>query len=353
MTSNIMNENEEPMVAVRTDSGNGEAWHSMGSFAGAQSAIEASDKFSAGIPIFVKEPNYFKNSDGEFVPTGDNVILRLPMKNKPEHLPMGHCTDRYTIVQAEEIFRAFDEKVSQPIETLGFIGEGEKAFLTWEMPRSVVVGGKDEVKMFGTVLAGFDAKVSLSLSLISFRTLCENTFNMSQEIIRKSKSDGKSEGRVWVGRHNSPNILRDLSAWMGHVQKDAEKQLALAESLFNKLNSTPVDNKNVLKSLIEQIYPSPAPLGFYPDELRSEREEKIQKEAEKAEADRLAIEALFGGGDKTTNGATAWDLFNNVTFYENHVRLSKKDTANSIVFGNRSKQMNFAMSVLNDYAKNV
>jgi len=144
-----------------------------------------------------------------------------------------------------------------------------------------------------------------------------------------------------------------LSAWMGHVQRENEKQTVLAESLFNKLASTPVDNKNVLKSLIEQIYPSPAPLGFFPDELRSEKEDKIQKEVEKMEADRIAVEGLFSGGDKTTNGATAWDLFNNVTFYENHVRLSKKDTANSIVFGNRSKQMNFAMAVLNDYAQNV
>lgn len=352
MTSNIMDETNSPMVMVRTDSGQGEAWHVMGSFIGNKTAKEGMDTFADGVPVFEKQPTYFVNDEGAHELTGDFAILRKPVKNDLKTRVMGYCTDKYNIVQPWDITKAFDAEVKQPVETLGFIGKGEKAFLTWTMPRSIIVGGSDEVKTFGTIMAGFDGKVSISLSLLCFRTLCENTFNMAQSVIKSKKSDGTSEGRLWVGRHNSPNILRDLSAWMGHVQMSAEAQLAMTENLFNKLDSTPVDDKNVLKSLIEAIYPLPAELGFYPESIRQERQDKLDKEISKADADRVAIEMLFGGGDKTTQGNTAWDLFNNVTYYENHVRLSKKDTASSICFGNRSDQMNDALLVLADYAKN-
>jgi hypothetical protein len=351
MSENTMKVDGQSYVAVRTDSGNGEAWHKLGSFEGAQSAIEASDKFKGGIPVFEKEATFVK-IDGQFVPTENFAIVRLPMKHDPEIKIIGDgLSERYNIVQPTEIFQAFDERVKQPIETLGFIGDGEKAFVTWAMPRSIIVAGVDEVKLFGTILAGFNGKVSLSLSLIAFRTLCENTFNAAMEILRTTKSDGKSQGRVWVGHHNSPNILRDLGAWMGHVQKNAEEQVVLAENLFGKLASTPVDDKNVLKSLIEACYPAPEPIGFFPDELRSEKQEKIDDMIAKAEADRVAIEGLFNGGDKTTKSNNLWDLFNNTTYYENHVRLSKKDTANSIVFGARASQMNDNVLVLANYAE--
>jgi len=339
-------------LAIREDK-NGQAWHKLGGFSGEKSAILAMESFSDGIPVFKKEPTFFLSEENEYEQTGDFAIIRLPVKDDNYTRVIGYCTKGYHVVQAEDIGKAFDEKVGKPIETIGFLGKGERMFLTWEMPKSIMVGGKDEVKLFGTVLAGFDAKVAISLSLLSWRVVCENTFNMANNFNRANKRGKKNnlgESSVWVGRHNSPNILRDLSAWMGHVQNESEAQMGLAENLFNKLQATPVDSAKVLRSLIEQIYPTPAELGSYPAELRAKKEEELSKKFEKAIEDQRQIEYLFGGGDKTTSGATAWDLFNNVSFYENHLRESKKDTSNSIMFGNRSTQMNYAMAVLNDFS---
>ena len=339
-------------LAIREDL-NGQAWHKLGGFSGEQTAIGTMDKFSDGIPVFEKTETFFFNDEKNYVPTGDFAIIRKPVVDDPAHRVIGYCTKNYHIVQAEDIAVAFDEKVKQPIETLGFLGKGERMFITWNMPRSIIVGGTDEVKLFGTILAGFDAKVAVSLSLLSFRVVCENTFNMAQNVVKEGKkNENEKEGRVWVGRHNSPNILRDLSAWMSHIQMEAETQVGLAENWFNKLQATPIDDKNVLKSLIEKIYPTPAPLGSYPAELRKEKEEKIQKAFEKAETDQKEIERLFSG-DGIAIDATAWGLFNATSEYENHIRESKKDTANSIVFGNRSKQMNDAFSILTNYAMAV
>lgn len=343
-------------LAIREDI-NGAAWHQLGGFVGEQTAIATLDTFTDGVPYFVKRESFYRSENGKkFIRDEDYALVRMPIKDDPKEHKVGSCGKDYNIVQPFDIATAFDEKVKRPIETLGFLSHGEKMFLTWEMPRSVIVGGTDEVKLFGTILAGFDARVAISLSTLSFRVVCRNTFNMAQNVVKYGK-EGSSQkaGRIWVGRHNSPNILRDLSAWMGHIQKDAERQVSLAENFFGKLAATPVDNKNVLKSLVEAIYPDPKQVGNVPDELLGEKMKVFDKKEEKVARDRDAVLSLFAGGDSTTNGATAWDLFNNVTFYENHVRDSKKDENNSIVFGNRNKQMNDAFAVLvgyaNDYAE--
>jgi hypothetical protein len=351
MPADIMENDGENLVLVATDTGEGQAWHNLGNFVGNKTAVEAISTFKGGVPEFEKAETFFYD-EGELSPTGEFMIVRKPMKAGEKKTPMGNCKKGYHIVQPKDIAIAFDERVGKSIETLGFLGKGDRMFTTWAMPRSIFVGGTDEVKMYGTLIAGFDGKVSLSLSLMDFRVVCRNTSGRAEGIIKTTKSDGQSVGAIWVGRHNSPNIYRDMCAWMGHLQKTAEEMVAMRENLFNKLFATPVDNQNVLKSLVEQIYPKAETLGFYPDELRTEKEEKLEVQRVKAEVDQQAIIALFGGGDKTTQGNTAWDLFNNVTYYENHVRKSKKDTASSICFGNRSDTMNDALVVLADYSQN-
>ncbi len=339
-------------IAVREDL-NGAAWHKLGGFNGEQTAIGTIEKFSDGVPVFEKVPTFIPSEEeGKYEADGDFAIVRLPTKDEPKRIKVGNCTKIYNIVQPTDIAKIFDENVAQPIETLGFLNHGEKMFTTWSMPKSEIVVGKDDVvKLFGTVLAGFDAKVSVSLSLLTFRVVCENTFNAAIGVIDNKQSDGKSEGRIWMGRHNSPNILRDLSSWMKHVQSTAEREVSILENLFNKMQATPVDDKNVLKSLIEQIYPDSKKLPeYYPQDLRSEKEKAIEKEQAKIETDRIAIEGLFGGQGIAID-ATAWGLFNCISEYECHHRLSKKDKNSSIVFGGRSKTMNDAFGVLNDFVQ--
>ena len=340
-------------LAIREDL-NGPAWHKLGGFDGEQTAQGTMEKFSDGIPTYQKR-KVFVEWDNGFSPTSDFAIVRSETKDDPQRLVIGYCGKAYNIVQPEDIGVAFDECVKRPIETLGILSAGRKMFVTWQLQKSkIIVGKDDEVNMFGSLMAGFDAKVAISLGILNFRVVCNNTFQMAQNIVMKGeKSENGSAGRVWVGHHNSKNILRDLRAWMKHVEQESEKRAGLAESLFNRLAITPVNKESVLKSIIAQMYPMPnVNLDSIPVELREEKEQKIVAEVEKVTEDRTLIEELFWGKDKTTNGVSAWDLFNNTTFYENHVRNSKKSPYNSIVFGNRSKQMNESLSVLADYSYN-
>lgn len=341
-------------ISVRTDT-NGEAWHGLGGFTGAQTACETMDRYADGIPHYEKRSLFMADDDGKMIDTETFGLVRCATKDSPSSL-IGNCAAEYNLVQPIDLAQAFDANVRQPIETLGFLSDGKYMFFTWELPKSrIVVGKDDESKVFGTVMAGFDAKVAVSLSTLFFRVVCKNTFNMAQAVLRNGdgKEDGKARGRVWVGHHNSRNIIRDLSAWMKHVQQDAEKDASLAESMFNRLLATPVKSEAVLENLLLQLYPDPKPVpDYYPAELRGEKQELVDIGRAKAEVDRNYIRSLFNGDDKTApEGENAWKLFNNVTYYENHVRPSKKDTANSIVFGNRSRTMNAAMKTLIDFSR--
>lgn len=326
------------------------AWHSVGiQNKQDQSAIETFGLFQNGIPEFEKWPDFAYNGK-DYVSTSDFRLVRKPTLDDNQDRFIGFCGKGYRIVQPTDIALAFDQNVKQPVETLGFLSKGEKMFITWQKKDSDFVVVKDDVvKCYFTVLAGFDAKVSISLSLMDFRVVCGNTFSMAENIVKNSKNseNGKS-GRIWVGHHNSPNILRDLSAWMGHVEKTAEEQSILAQSLFKKMAQSPVDSEKTLANILFKVYPDPEPLPeSYPDSLRSEKQEKIDKEAEFAERDRAEVARLFSG-DGIGIDATAWGLFNAFTEAENY-RDSKKDGTVSLLFGARAKTMNSAAMIINDW----
>src|SRR5574337_473961 len=186
-------------LSIRTDV-NGPAWHNLGGFVGEKSALEAADEYKGGIPVFEKQATYIQQN-GQYELTGDFALVRLPTLDDPKNRLVGYCTKNYHIVQPTDILKSFDENVKRPIETLWFLSRGERMFTTWEMPKSsFVVGKDDEVKLFGTVLAGFDAKVAISLSLLTFRVVCANTFAMAQaEVDNGKQSENGGQGSVWVG----------------------------------------------------------------------------------------------------------------------------------------------------------
>ena len=326
----------------------GAAWHSVGiRNETGQSAAETADMFTNGIPVFEKQPIFIGE---EKTPTDDFAIVRLETADDQRKRVMGYCTKSYNIVQPIDIIKLFDEKVKQPVESMGFLGKGEKQFLSWSLPKSkIIVGNKDEVDLFGALLAGFDAKVSISLMIATYRPVCENTFMSLLGYSKENKSENGSAGRVFVGHHNSKNIVHDLGAWMSHITKEAQLRANLLEGLFNNIAKFQVNSEKTLADILFKVYPETEMPTSYPAELINAKEEKVNKENESAEQDRYNVTELFNGGDKTLIDVSGWSLFNAVTGYENK-RPSKKDATSSVLFGARSKRMNDALAVINDYA---
>jgi hypothetical protein len=319
------------------------AWHLAGHVSKIdQPAVEALTAIGGG-HIVEKYPN-FAFIDGVYVPTGDYVLTRLELPDDNQKRFFGHVSERYNVLGSLEVAELFDTKVSQPCETIGFLGKGERMFLTWKM-LSIFVKETDEVQTYGFVATGFDSLLGTALYLTTVRVVCENTWNAAI-----SKGDGEKErgkGRIWSGKHVSGNMRRDLGAWMGHVQKNALRKNALVSNLFDNFASHPLAEEKEVYRLLFSAYPDPSPMDKEntPRELWGDEQDKVDTIANNAAKNRDGIFALFSGAG-TKIDANYYGLFNATTEWFNWGQSTKKPAEVSILMGNRSMQMSKMVNIL-------
>jgi len=258
---------------------------------------------------------------------------------------IGQSKGRYNLTQPEKYAQLFDAYVQKPVETMGFLGtSGERMFTTWSLPQIDVHG--DIVKMFGFLAVGFDGKFGEKLFETGVRVVCSNTWSMAV-----ADSQEKRGGAAYSAKHNMKDHEERLGIWMRYITKQAEENVAIYQSLFRKMEETPV-TVDVAYNLFAKVYPKKNSLGdFHPDELRGKDQGKIdllnQSQEEKRD---LAIELFKGAGVEI--GKTLWGTFNVITELENHHIPSKKDKTESILLGNRQGIMQEALLVMSEYVEN-
>lgn len=274
--------------------------------------------------------------------TDDFAIIRSTIPSDPKERILGFVKKNYNILQPLDICRQFDSNISQPVETIGFLGTGEKLFLCWVLPGFDVNG--DAVKLYGFVAVGYDGKFGATLYVVTVRVCCANTWASAVQEGETTRTEGR--GRIWAGKHTSHNLERDLGIWMEHVQISAMNKSQQVSDIFNAMAKKAIDNTNDLSNLLFKIYPDPKILpSDYPEKLRGEKQDVLDAMKEKAVRDREVVEKLFGGqGVKIT--PDCWGLFNSVTEYENHIRAEKKPANFSLLFGNRANTMSKAYGAI-------
>jgi hypothetical protein len=319
------------------------AWHSLGFVT--QEGITATEAYRrmGGSYYFELRPTYTTLNGIESV-IGLSIV-RSPVPDDATERCFGIATEDYKILQPERICEIFDESVNQPVETMGMLGKGERTFLTWKIPSIDIKG--DEIMVYGFVAAGHDAKYGYSLNVVTTRVVCQNTWAIAIKEAENNNIEGR--GRIWSGRHNSPNLERDLSIWMAHVQKQAEANVEVTKSLFTRFAETKLSNMEDTFDILNDIYAPPAPVSaYFPEQLIGEEQEKIDDKINKNRNDIEAVWDLFTGAG-TAIDETCYGLFNAVTEYENWGRATRKDPANSIMFGDRAKVMTKAAKVINEF----
>jgi hypothetical protein len=328
------------------------AWHELGqNFNQPICAVDAHTSMGGSFDLFKKQVGVM--FDDEFIKIPNSfAIVRGATNKDPQNLVFGYATDHYHIIQPIDILKAFDAKVGVSIETLGFIQDGRKLFVTWKMPNFEVVTG-DEIELYGQVMMGFDTVFSSRLNIGTVRIVCANTFSMALAEENQEKKENRGRGTIYSSKHTNAKLLHELGEWMGYIQENAENQANLCKSLFKKFADAPILHEQQAKDLLVTSWADPSPVpDFYPDSLRESKQAKIDAEAEKVEKIRDGIYDLFTGSQGIAIDETYWGLFNAGTQYFNHVMPSKKDTNYSIVWGNRSNEMNHFAEVLRNDLSN-
>ena len=142
-------------------------------------------------------------------------------------------------------------------------------------------------------------------------------------------------------------MKRDLSAWMGHIQRNAVRKNEIVASLFDNLANKPLTEEKEVYKLLFSAYPDPSPLDKEntPQELWGDEQDKVDTMANTASKNRDGILALFSGAG-TKIDTNYYGLFNATTEWFNWGQNTKKPAEVSILMGNRAAQMNKMVSVL-------
>lgn len=308
------------------------AWHGKGRVGDGEEGAEQVF-FSLPQQVAFELRPFSVRLNGNVVESKDTAIVRI---SGDKEVLVGHTRGRYNLTQPLTYCRMFDEHVAQPVETLGFLGaKGDRLFLTWVLPGIDVHG--DKVNSFGFIATGFDGKFGEHLYTTNIRVVCNNTW---QAAIRDS-----STSQLYSGKHNQGNHERNLALWLSYVQKDAENNVRLYESLFRKMEETKI-TKDDARKIFENVYPTGnGSMTFGPELLMSEEKDRVvSNNIEQLASQDLAMELFSGRGIEISE--TLWGALNCVTELENHHRPSKKDITNSLLLGARANTMATAMSIV-------
>jgi len=321
------------------------AWHKLG--------IVNSDEQTAGDTLGMLTPYWIEKRpvtlelNGRLVETGDFALVRSSVPDDVGERVFGYVTKQYTPLQPLDLAELFDDKVGEPVETMGMLGKGERMFLTWKLP-SFDVRENDEVQLFGFLATGFDGKMGAYLNVTSIRVVCQNTWQAAFAEGKNKKAKGR--GTVFSGKHTQKDLPYRYGEWMGYVQEEASNQVQLVSSFFRLLANTPVQSDTVVQDILWEAFPNREVPEYYPGTLLDDKTASVEKHNDTMAQYRDGITEVFQGAG-TDITPDLWGVFNATTEYFNWGQMAKKPVEASILMGNRSRNMNRVTKVLQERLK--
>lgn len=162
-------------------------WHRLGTvteeWLGLESAMEMSrtDYIVESMPVFAFDGRKAVKCEG----TKANV-----RQQDGHQVVLGVVSDTYRILQNSDAFEALEvlQRMGASVETMGVLGNGEKAFASVKFPGAVLVDGHDEVDMYALILNGHDGRTSYTGLITPVRAVCQNTVALATQAAKRSLS---------------------------------------------------------------------------------------------------------------------------------------------------------------------
>lgn len=312
------------------------AWHGLGKVAeramGALEALKEIGKYK----VFLAE------AEANGIALERNAILRSPVKDDPVTRCFGIVSKDYTLLTPEDVCTIYDERVGQPIETIGALGFGETFFLSTHLPTVDVKG--DEVENYLLISNPMTGLASAEIRVTPVRVVCENTLIASDRLATEKL-------RIV---HDSTAKQR-FGDWLQGVYEEADTTAKVLRDLFVAMASARVRTAEAAK-LFEAAYPIPnKPRTNAPKVVVDQRirwwEENVNLMERRREGAKILFEGLGTGMDTKAAKGTLWGAYNAVVECEDY-RKGREDTqiGASALFGERAqakkRAFEYAVSVV-------
>lgn len=213
-----------------------------------------------------------------------------------EFQPLGIVSAEYPIIQPEEFaefMQAVVDESGSIFDTGGSLRGGKDIFLTLKLPKTIKIGGTDEVGLYLAGFQNYSGQGHLKVVTTPVRVVCANT---ERAALRSTRSE-------YHFRH-SPGLAGKLAEARAALKINwdyTDQFQAEAESMINtKMND------DQFGKLIKAVWP---------DKWTKDIAEWRKPETEQWEA----LEALFKSADTQENiRYTVWGGYNSITEYLDH-----------------------------------
>lgn len=266
-------------------------------------------------------PLFYETGDEGWESAKVQAIVRGPVAEDPQPAVFGVVSPDYELITPQDACAIYDERVAQPIETLGALGKGETFFITTRLPKIDVRG--DEVENYLLLYAPMDGRHAASVEDVPVRVVCRNTLNLAQSLATQ----------VCRVVHDTGAKVR-LGEWLQGVYEEAVSRVELITEAFEVMASARLANEAVT-AVLEATYRLPAaPRQDAPASVLTERARRWEQQASRIGAFRAGALELFAGRgigqDLPATQGTAWGLYNAVCETEDYRRAHNEDDASIV-----------------------
>lgn len=267
------------------------------------------------------------------------AIVRLPTTEDPRYVIFGTpATSKYELIKPLQMAEMFDRAVTSQgghVETMGFLGDGERMFISVKMPsHDVNKDPRETVEQFMLFYNPMIVKNAAGVYITGIRPVCRNTITAGQQAATLSYRIRHSVGAA------------DLyERWMKEQYAAAKMTVEVINSAYDILAqhraSTPV-----IHWIADSLYPNPVePDWDKPSTMPMEkRTSRYQWETERATALRKCAVNLFQGEGVGLTGSsiegTLYAGWQAITQIETHRRgTGSKNYAESVILGDRADRI--------------
>lgn len=154
---------------------------------------------------------------------------------------LGYVGHNYTIQQNEESFDFLDSLVDVSganYDAAGYLGRGEKVFMTMKMPEGIKIGGEDAHDLYLLATNGHDGFNAFRIAVVPIRLACTNQLAMAMRTAQQSftiRHTANMAGRITEARHGLELTFEYMDAFTAEMEMllDAE----FTNSQFDRLVS--------------------------------------------------------------------------------------------------------------------
>jgi len=250
--------------------------------------------------------------------TGFNNFKQVPRKKllvrSDTFGPLAIVSDRYKIVQPEEVLQFFHDLIEDQgfkMHTAGVLADGKRVWALAETGKEFNVGVADKVAAYLLLATAYDGQFSTTAQFTSIRVVCNNTLSFSLE-----RGDGQTEGIVRIP-HVSDFVPQEVKGELGLLGESWSQ----FQSNVVKLSEVRITKRQAVEFFLEL-------LGVTEDEAA---EGKQLLNAKKL----VSFYESGPGSNFISSKNTTWGLVNAVSFFTDHGRRAHNNGTrfNSAAFG--------------------